>query len=286
MSLCVPGTVCLLLPLLMAVLRDVGAQFARHLWSLSKGGDGADLKTERGLMDERDSVLSVCISWSNLAWWHGALTGLYILCRLLVTSLDLRRNDKPLALELQDVFQLNLHGLVLFVVGDVSHKRMLPHPDRFLKLLAYCVVMYTFAFDACPKGLQFSRHFQGSIEAYVVIIVIVALVVYCVFNCTRYYVHRGCGLRYGAAWCACVGYVFACNRTVAWYADPAQFFHFHHQFWGFLLACLFRPPTEVAIVAQALALAVCIHGCSVFGWENLVHYYRTSSVDFVATCKS
>ncbi len=282
MSICVCGTFCLVLPLLVAVMRDAGARFTARLWSLRKSGDGA----QGGLVEEASSVLTVSISVKSLKWWHGGLTGLYILCRFLVVSLDLRRNAKPLALELQDIFQMNLHGLVLFVVGDVSHKLAHPDASRFLKLLAYCVVMYVFAFDTCPKGLQFSRHFQGSAEAYVVIIGIAGLVVCCVVNCTRYYLRRGSGLWYGAAWCACVGYVLACNRAVAWYADPAQFFHFHHQIWGFLLACLLRAPTEVAMIGQALALAVCIHGCSVFGWENLVHYYHTSSVEFTDLCKS
>jgi hypothetical protein len=214
-----------------------------------------------------------------LSQWLGTLLVVYLLYRLLGRRVGIKLHEKTLAKHKDDILRLVYFGMTMAAVGGIATRieEGVVNTEtglRFIPLtLAYCV-FFTFIFELVKeRDITLSVGlFENKIGLIVVFMAFCTciLVLVCLFL-TAWQVSSG----FFAMYCgvSAVGSLahLAMFCPVVPGVPGRSYLHLHHWYWSVPLAhmCVFH--TDVSMIAQAIFLAVHIHGVDCFGVEPLFY---------------
>lgn len=212
-----------------------------------------------------DQSINVHIKPMELMLWLLFLTVSYIALRTMVVTKNMRHNFKYHAVEMQDVWELCLRGIIMYIFGNIAQRVS----KVFFLWIGWFVLFYPFVFQICPTS--FTIEVGHSMDWTMVSICIFVGVVngyilldnfHYVWKIKKWWIYG-----YGAFAVMImyhIGFVRSANENID--------IHIHHHHWAFVLTLFLHSKKTSSMVMHALLTAIFIHGITVFGCENLFDY--------------
>jgi len=217
------------------------------------------------IIPEYHSHIAIKIKPMELCVWLLFLTISYLALRTMVVSKNMRHNFKYTAVEMQDIFELGLRGIVLYVIGNIGERVSV----KFFLWIAWFVFFYPFVFQICPTTFTIDSESKFDWTLISISVFVGASNFYIVLDNFKYVwrIQKWWIYGYFAFFCV-VLYHIALIRS----ANHDIAIHVHHHHWAFVLSLFIHSPKDSSLVLHALLVAVFIHGIAVFGCENLFDY--------------
>eukprot|EP00667_Euglena_gracilis_P018436 EG_transcript_19586 len=197
----------------------------------------------------------------TLLHWFALLYAAYGLLSVVSLALGLRRHAKNVGDWVEDMECLFLRGITLLLVG-VEH-RLVDRAQRglFILLTLYSVLMYSLLFEVAP-GVSIKVDVL-KVDT-VICLAFAAVVVGVVLAHHLLVVSRQAGL-FQVLYCSAL--LVAITGVVTGVSHAKM--HVHHYWWGWVLAHFFSLGTRASLAAQAVCVALFVHGISMFGCDRL-----------------
>ena len=226
------------------------------------------------IMPVYDQCINVPIKPMELMLWLLFLTFCYIALRTMVLQRNLRYNFKYLAVEMQDIFELCLRGIIMYIFGNIQ-QRVCP---KFFLWIGWFVLFFPFNYQICPTS--FTIDIEAPLDNTLISICIfvgvsnVYIVLdnfWTVWNMQKWWI-------YGyVSFFSMVVYHFIVIKS----ANSEVDINIHHHHWAFVLSLFLHSKKESSAVMHALLTAVFIHGITVFGCENLFEYKSLEKAEVI-----
>jgi len=216
---------------------------------------------------------------SALSTWLGFLIVVYFFYRIFGRRIGIKLHDKTLAKHKDDLLRLVYFGMTMAAVGGIAtriEEGVVNHETglTFIPLtLAYCV-FFTFIFELVKeRDITLSIGlFENKIGLFVVFLAFcTCLMVLAALFLTAWQVSPSFFAMYvGVSVVGLISHLVMFCPIIPGVAGRS-YLHLHHWYWSVPLAhmCVFH--TDVSMLAQAIFLAVHIHGVGCFGVEPLFY---------------
>lgn len=214
-----------------------------------------------------------------LSKWLGTLIVTYIVYRALGRRLGIKLHDKTLAKHKDDLLRLVYFGMTMAAVGGIAVRleENVVNSETgltFIPLTLAYAVFYTVIFELVKeRDITLS---YGLFENKVGMIVVLLgfstciLVLVCLFM-TAWQVSTSFFTMYAGVFAVGLLAHFVMFIPVFPGIPGRSYLHLHHWYWSAMMShmCVFH--TDVSMLAQAIFLAVHIHGVDCFGVEPLFY---------------
>lgn len=228
------------------------------------------------LSSEYNQYLSIEIKPMELILWLLFLTLSYIALRTMVVTKNMRYNFKYNAVEMQDIFELCLRGIIMYIFGNIAQRVRVGF--KFFLWIGWFVFFYPFVFQICPTSFTIDTEVTMDWTLISICIFVGVSNVYIVLD-NFYYVYKikkwwiyGYGA-FGTTVLYHIIFIKSANSDID--------IHIHHHHWAFILSLFLHSTKDSSIVMHALLTAVFIHGITVFGCENLFDYKDLQQTDVI-----
>ena len=170
--------------------------------------------------------------------------------------------------------ELCIRSFLIYVLGNISSRFGSAKAKRaFIGYVVYFLVTYTITFESCPD-VEIGGDGISSPAALVLCVPPVLAV--------SYVMARNCHTAWNQSSTVMLIYfgsmvvLILINLVMIYFGSADIRIHLHHHYWAFTLALVCRSSDKASQCGQALALAIFIHGLTVFGCEDLFQWTMES----------
>eukprot|EP01083_Nonionella_stella_P008223 23676_1 len=218
------------------------------------------------IMPAYEQCINVPIQPMQLMLWLLFLVLSYIALRNMVVSKKMRYNFKYTAVEMQDIFELCLRGIIVYIFGNIPQRFCV----KFFLWLGWFVFFYPFVFQICPMTFTIQADpikLDWTIIAICIFVGVSNL--YIVLDNFHYVwkLHRWWIYGYSSFFMVVLYHIIFIKS-----ANDDIDIQVHHHHWAFVLSLFLHSKKESSFVLHACMISVFIHGITVFGCENLFDY--------------
>eukprot|EP01084_Bolivina_argentea_P052062 95665_1 len=251
---------------------------------ISEHGVGINTKMESHALTLEP--IEKVLHFSNIMSWFGLMIISYIFVRCLVNYLNWRRAFKYIATDCQDIMELCIRSFLIYVLGNIVNRfEDTDTKKSFICYVIYFLVTYSVTFEGFPNieigGKGISNILAASLCIPFLIVFTYILLINCHVAYNRNVITRA--LFFGGI--IVLGII---QWIMIVFASQYIRIHIHHHYYALVMAVMCRSSDKVSYVAQALLIAIFIHGITVFGcedlfqWENVNHeYFKNKCEDWL-----